>query len=52
MRLKVRDGKTVLIRLPQNYYLILFTNSDELSVGQLYGAGVAAFKAGMQHNFD
>jgi CubicO group peptidase (beta-lactamase class C family) len=45
------NGKTVLIRLPQNYYLILFTNSDELGVAQLYGAGVAAFKAGMQHNF-
>lgn len=45
------NGKTGLIRLPQNYYLILFTNSDELSVNQLYGAGVAAFKAGMQHNF-
>jgi hypothetical protein len=40
-----------LIRLPQNYYLILFTNSDELGTGDLYEAGVAAFKAGMQHNF-
>jgi CubicO group peptidase (beta-lactamase class C family) len=46
------NGKTVLVRLPQNHYLVLFTNSDELSVGQLYGAGVAAFKAGMQHNFN
>lgn len=44
-------GKTVLIRLPQNHYLILFTNSDELSTGDLYNAGVAAFKAGMEHNF-
>ena len=44
-------GKTVLIRLPQNHYLILFTNSDELGTGDLYDAGVAAFKAGMQHNF-
>jgi CubicO group peptidase (beta-lactamase class C family) len=44
--------KTVLVRLPQNHYLILFANSDDLSVGQLYNAGVAAFKAGMAHNFD
>lgn len=46
------NGKTVLIRLPQNHYLVLFTNSDELGVNQLYNAGVAAFKAGMQHNFN
>ena len=45
------NGRTVLIRLPQNHYLILFTNSDELSTGDLYNAGVAAFKAGMEHNF-
>lgn len=44
-------GKTVLLRLPQNYYLILFTNSDELGTGDLYDAGIAAFKAGMEHNF-
>jgi hypothetical protein len=29
-------GKTVLIRLPENYYLTLFTNSDELGVSDLY----------------
>jgi CubicO group peptidase (beta-lactamase class C family) len=45
------NGRTVLIRLPQNHYLVLFTNSDELSTGALYNAGVAAFKAGMEHNF-
>ena len=44
-------GRTVLIRLPQNHYLVLFTNSDELSTGDLYNAGVGAFKAGMEHNF-
>ena len=44
-------GRTVLLRLPQNYYLILFTNSDELGTGDLYNAGIAAFKAGMEHNF-
>lgn len=45
------NGRTVLIRLPQNHYLVLFTNSNELSTGDLYNAGVAAFKAGMEHNF-
>jgi CubicO group peptidase (beta-lactamase class C family) len=47
----VANGRTVLIRLPQNHYLVLFTNSNELSVTDLYNAGVAAFKAGMEHNF-
>lgn len=48
----ITDGtKTVLIRLPQNYYLILFSNSDDMSTGQLFNAGVAAFKAGMANNF-
>jgi CubicO group peptidase (beta-lactamase class C family) len=41
----------VIVRLPQNYYLVLLTNSPDLSVGQLEGAGVNAFIAGMQHNF-
>jgi len=45
-------SRTVLIRLPQNYYLILFTNSEDMSTGDLYKAGVAAFRAGMDHNFD
>jgi CubicO group peptidase (beta-lactamase class C family) len=45
------NGRTVLIRLPQNHYLVLFTNSNEMSVSDLYNAGVAAFKAGMEHNF-
>lgn len=49
----ITDGtKTVLIRLPQNHYLILFSNSNDLSTGQLFNAGVAAFKAGMAHNFE
>jgi len=47
----VEGSRTVLIRLPQNHYLILFTNSEDLSAGDLYNAGVAAFKAGMEHNF-
>ena len=47
----VEGSRTVLIRLPQNHYLILFTNSEDMSAGDLYNAGVAAFKAGMEHNF-
>jgi hypothetical protein len=47
----VEGSRTVLIRLPQNHYLILFTNSEDMSAGDLYNAGVAAFKAGMDHNF-
>src|SRR5215212_6217238 len=47
----VEGTRAVLIRLPQNHYLILFTNSEDMSAGDLYNAGVAAFKAGMDHNF-
>ena len=46
------DGnRTVLVRLPNNYYLILFANSDDLKTPNLYNIGVAAFKEGMKHNF-
>jgi CubicO group peptidase (beta-lactamase class C family) len=43
--------RSVILRLPQNYYLVLLTNSPDLSVSQLQSAGVNAFIAGMQHNF-
>jgi CubicO group peptidase (beta-lactamase class C family) len=43
--------RNVIVRLPHNYYLVLLTNSPELSTGQLKNAGVAAFRAGMEHNF-
>ncbi len=43
--------RTVLLRLPDNYYLILFTTSPELSVDDLYNIGTLAFKEGMKHNF-
>lgn len=43
--------RNVIIRLPQNYYLVLLTNSPELDTGELKNAGVAAFRAGMEHNF-
>jgi CubicO group peptidase (beta-lactamase class C family) len=43
--------RNVIIRLPQNYFLVLLTNSPELSTTDLKNAGVAAFRAGMEHNF-
>jgi CubicO group peptidase (beta-lactamase class C family) len=43
--------RNVIVRLPQNYYLVLLTNSPDLTVNQLEAAGVSAFIAGMQHNF-
>ncbi len=43
--------RNVIVRLPQNYYLVLLTNSPDLSVVQLQAAGVNAFIAGTQHNF-
>ncbi|MGE3466326.1 MAG: serine hydrolase domain-containing protein, partial [Pyrinomonadaceae bacterium] len=47
--------RTVLLRLPQNYYLMVFSNMRNDGAGQgtsqLYNLGLAAFKAGMQHNF-
>lgn len=42
----------VMLRLPQNYYLVIFANSPDMGSWDLYNAGVAAFKSGMQHNFD
>lgn len=48
----VSDGnRTVLLQLPDNYYLILFTTSPELTVGNLFNIGTLAFKEGMKHNF-
>jgi hypothetical protein len=43
--------RTVLLRLPENHYLILFTTSPELAVGDLFKIGTLAFKEGMKHNF-
>jgi hypothetical protein len=43
--------RTVLLRLPENHYLILFTTSPELSVDDLFNIGTLAFKEGMKHNF-
>jgi CubicO group peptidase (beta-lactamase class C family) len=43
--------RSVIVRLPQNYYLVLLTNSPDMSVSQLQASGVNAFIAGMQDNF-
>lgn len=43
--------RTVLLRLPENHYLILFTTSPELSADDLFNVGTLAFKEGMKHNF-
>lgn len=45
------NSKSVLLRLPDDYYLVLFVNSGELSVGELFTVGTLAFKEGMKHNF-
>ena len=43
--------RAIVVRLPQNYYLVLLTNSPDLSASQLRSAGVNAFIAGMDDNF-
>jgi len=43
--------RTVLLRLPDNYYLVLFTTSPEIGGGGLFNVGVSAFQEGMKHNF-
>jgi CubicO group peptidase (beta-lactamase class C family) len=43
--------RTVLLRLPENYYLVLFTTSPELTASDLFYVGTAAFKEGTKHNF-
>ncbi|HEX8247510.1 MAG TPA: serine hydrolase [Pyrinomonadaceae bacterium] len=43
--------RTVLLRLPDNYYLVLFATSPEINSGGLFNVGVSAFQEGMKHNF-
>lgn len=43
--------RAAIIRFPMNYYLVILTNSPDLSAGDLFNAGRSAFVAGMQHNF-
>jgi hypothetical protein len=42
---------TVLLRLPLNYELIVFVNSKGMNTSQLEIAGMKAFRAGMEANF-
>ena len=42
---------TVLLRLPDSYELMIFTNSGGMSVNNLANAGMTAFRAGMEGNF-
>ena len=44
-------NRSVLLRLPQNYYLVIVTNTPDITAAGLYNVGVAAFKEGMKHNF-
>lgn len=48
-------NRSALLRLPDDYYLVIFSNTRNdtagQTTGQLYNFGVAAFKAGMDHNF-
>jgi CubicO group peptidase (beta-lactamase class C family) len=46
-----QGAHTAVVRLPQNYEVLVFTNSDELSSSSLAKIGVAAFRAGMERNF-
>ena len=47
--------RTVMLRLPQNYYLIIFSNTRNDGNGQdgtqLFNFGRTAFKEAMKHNF-
>jgi len=48
-------ARTVMMRLPQNYYLIIFSNTrndpNGQDGGQLFNFGRTAFKEAMKHNF-
>lgn len=46
------DFRGVIIRLPQDYYLVILTNSPDLSSGTLRQIGMQAFRDGTEHNFN
>lgn len=46
-----QGAHTAIVRLPLDYEVLVFVNSDELSSSALAKIGVAAFRAGMEHNF-
>lgn len=39
--------RSVIIRLPEDHFLVIVTNSDDLSADDLLKIGIAAFKQGM-----
>lgn len=44
--------RSVILRLPQDYYLVMATNSPDLSADDLRDLGIRSFRDGVQHNFD
>lgn len=42
----------VLLRLPQNHYLVLVVNSNDFKVNELFNFGADAFIAATKHNFN
>lgn len=46
-----QGAHTAILRLPLGYEVLVFANSDELGSSSLANIGIAAFKAGMEHNF-
>ncbi len=44
-------GETAIVRLPLGYEVLVFANSNDLGSSSLAKIGIAAFKAGMAHNF-
>lgn len=46
-----QGAHTAIVRLPLGYEVLVFANSDDLGSSSLANIGIAAFKAGMEHNF-
>ena len=46
-----QSAETAIVRLPLGYEVLVFANSNDLGSSSLAKIGIAAFKAGMAHNF-
>lgn len=44
--------RTVVIKFPMDYYLVMITNSPDISADGLRGVGFQAFQEATEHNFD
>jgi CubicO group peptidase (beta-lactamase class C family) len=44
--------RTVVIKFPLDYYLVMITNSPDISADGLRGIGFQAFRDATEHNFD